>query len=312
MRIAIYSRKSKFSNKGDSIGNQIEIAKEYVKVHFPEDIYDIEIVIYEDEGFSGKSFDRPEFKKFLEEERKYPYNLLICYRLDRISRNVADFSNLINELSELGTSFVSIKEQFDTKTPMGRAMMYIASVFAQLEREVIAERIKDNLLELSKTGTWLGGDAPLGFEAKRYKKIDICENDNNCIVKKNKTASKLEINEKEIQTLKLIFSKYKELQSLTQLESYLMVNEIRTRKGAYYSIFALKCILKNPVYAKNDEDVRNYYKQKGIEIYYENDERKNFDGSYGFLTYNKTSGKKDKPMEEWIIAVRFTSRNYTR
>ena len=159
-RIAIYSRKSKFTNKGDSVGNQIEIAKEYIQLHFPEDIYDVEITIYEDEGFSGGNFNRPEFKKFLEEERSYPFDVLICYRLDRISRNITDFSNLINELNSLETNFVSIKEQFDTKTPMGRAMMYIASVFAQLEREVAAERIKDNLLELAKTGIWLGGDAP--------------------------------------------------------------------------------------------------------------------------------------------------------
>lgn len=83
--------------------------------------------------------------------RENKVNVLICYRLDRISRNIADFSNLINELSKHNVDFISIKEQFDTRTPMGRAMMYIASVFAQLEREVIAERIRDNLLELSKT-----------------------------------------------------------------------------------------------------------------------------------------------------------------
>ena len=161
IRIAIYSRKSKYTDKGDSVGNQIELAKEYIKRNYPEDIYDVEIVIYEDEGFSGGSLDRPRFKDFLEDERKYPYDILICYRLDRISRNIADFSSLMNELNELETSFISIKEQFDTKTPMGRAMMFISSVFAQLEREVIAERIRDNLFELSKTGTWLGGEAPL-------------------------------------------------------------------------------------------------------------------------------------------------------
>lgn len=249
-RIAIYSRKSKYSDKGDSVGNQIEIAKDYIKLHFPEDIFDTQIIIYEDEGFSGGSFERPEFKKFLEEERKNPFDVLICYRLDRISRNIADFSNLINELSRLKTNFVSIKEQFDTKTPMGRAMMYIASVFAQLEREVIAERIRDNLLELAKTGTWLGGDSPLGFIAERYKKVDICEEDNNYMIRKSKTATKLVINDKELPVLKLIYSKYRELKSLTKLESYLINNDVKTRKGANYSKFALKLILTNPVYAR--------------------------------------------------------------
>ena len=127
--------------------------------------------------------------------------------------------------------------------------MYIASVFAQLEREVIAERIRDNLLELAKTGTWLGGDSPLGFIAERYKKVDICEEDN-YMIRKSKTAAKLVINDKELPVLKLIYSKYRELKSLTKLESYLINNDVKTRKGANYSKFALKLILTNPVYAR--------------------------------------------------------------
>lgn len=305
IRIAIYSRKSKYSDKGDSVGNQIEIAKEYIKMHFPEEEYDVEIVIYEDEGFSGGSFERPQFKIFLEDERKEPYDILICYRLDRISRNIADFSALMNELNELETSFISIKEQFDTKTPMGRAMMYIASVFAQLEREVIAERIRDNLLELSKTGTWLGGEAPLGFTAERYKKVEVCEQENEYIAKKNKVASKLVVNDEELKTVLLIYSKFMELKSMSKLVTYLMNNDIKTRKGVYFGINAIRKILTNPVYAKNDEDTMEYFSSKNIYIYCEDDDRNKYDGKYGFLTYNKTSGYagKEKPIQEWIIAI---------
>lgn len=305
IRIAIYSRKSKYSDKGDSVGNQIEIAKEYIKMHFPEEEYDVEIVIYEDEGFSGGSFDRPQFKMFLEDERRYPYNILICYRLDRISRNIADFSALMNELNDLETSFISIKEQFDTKTPMGRAMMYIASVFAQLEREVIAERIRDNLLELSKTGTWLGGEAPLGFKTERYKKVEVCEQENDYITKKSKVASKLVVNEDEMKIVLLIYSKFLELKSMSKLVTYLMNNDIKTRKGVYFGINAVRKILTNPVYAKNDKDTMEYFDSKNIYIYCENDDRSNYDGKYGFLTYNKTSGYggKENPIQDWIIAV---------
>lgn len=305
LRIAIYSRKSKYTDKGDSIGNQIEIAKEYIKLHYPDDIYDIEIIVYEDEGFSGKSFDRPKFREFLKDEREKPYNILICYRLDRISRNIADFSNLINELSQLETSFVSIKEQFDTKTPMGRAMMYIASVFAQLEREVIAERVRDNLLELAKTGTWLGGDPPTGFKTERYKKdIEICEEDEfNNLVKKNKKASKLTLYDDELPKVLLIFRKYQELKSLTQLETYLMNANIKSRNNVYYSINALREILTNITYAKNDMDIINYLNSKGIHVYAEKDGREKFDGNYGFLSYNKRKGNKWLPIEKWIIAV---------
>lgn len=118
IRIAIYSRKSKYSDKGDSIGNQIELAKEYIQVHYPSDKYEVEYVIYEDEGFSGGNIDRPKFQKFLKDQKENPYDILICYRLDRISRNIANFSNLMEDLTAVDTSFVSIKEQFDTKTPM--------------------------------------------------------------------------------------------------------------------------------------------------------------------------------------------------
>ncbi|MDO7204481.1 recombinase family protein [Paraclostridium bifermentans] len=96
----------------------------------------------------------------------------MCYRLDRVLRNIADFSSLIEDLQKYNISFVSIREQFDTSTPMGRAMMFIASVFAQLERETIAERVRDNMLELAKSGRWLGGTAPLGFNQKIYPYID--------------------------------------------------------------------------------------------------------------------------------------------
>lgn len=116
MRIAIYSRKSKYSEKGNSIGNQVELAYEYIRQHYPNQEYDIRV--FEDEGFSGGNTDRPNFIEFLKEEEKKPFNMLICYRLDRISRNIADFSSLMETISKKGTSFVSIKEQFDTKTPM--------------------------------------------------------------------------------------------------------------------------------------------------------------------------------------------------
>ena len=191
IRIAIYSRKSKYSDKGDSVGNQVEIAMKYIEQHYPSDEYEVETVIFEDDGFSGGNIDRPKFKEFLIEENRKPFNILICYRLDRISRNIADFSTLMNHISELGTSFVSIKEQFDTKTPMGRAMMYIASVFAQLEREVIAERIRDNMIELAKTGRWLGGTTPTGYNSKRTELVDVYEEgEYNVIEKKKKNKAK--------------------------------------------------------------------------------------------------------------------------
>lgn len=306
LRIAIYSRKSKYSEKGDSIGNQIELAKEYINKNYPEEEYEVETVIFEDEGFSGGNIDRPKFQEFLEKESERPFDILISYRLDRISRNIADFSGLMNELNKLNTSFISVKEQFDTTTPMGRAMMYIASVFAQLEREVIAERIRDNMLELAKTGRWLGGDTPLGFDSERFEITQITEKniDTNILEKKNKKACKLKINEEEKQKVQLIFKKYLEIKSLAGLEHYLLKNKIFTRKGKEFRKFSLKNILTNPVYSQNDNDILQYFRNKGQNIYSEQDGREKFDGKYGIIAYNKTdNNKKDRAIAEWIIAV---------
>ncbi len=304
LRIAIYSRKSKYTGKGDSIGNQIELSQEYIRMNYPNSQYEVETEIYEDEGFSGGNINRPQFQKFLEDERKSPYDVLICYRLDRISRSISDFSSLISELTKLNTNFISIKEQFDTKTPMGRAMMYIASVFAQLEREVIAERIRDNMLELSKTGIWLGGSPPIGFDSKRYNKVNICEeNSDNMIENKVKTACKLVINEEEMKVVDLIFEKYMELKAISKVETFLIQNNIRTKKGAYFSTLNIRKVLTNLTYVKNDKDILEYFKEKGIHIYAEDDDRKKFNGKYGLMPYNKTSGSKELPIEDWIIAV---------
>ena len=120
--IAIYSRKSKFTGKGESIGNQVELCKEYVRVHYGDTAVD-KVAVYEDEGFSGGNLNRPDFKIMMDAAKKRKFKAIIVYRLDRISRNISDFASLIEELARLDISFVSIKEQFDTSTPMGRAMM---------------------------------------------------------------------------------------------------------------------------------------------------------------------------------------------
>ena len=105
--IAIYSRKSKFTGKGESIDNQVELCKAYVRVHFGDAAAD-KAVVFEDEGFSGGDLNRPDFKKMMDAARKRKFRAVIVYRLDRISRNISDFAGLIEELARLDISFVSI------------------------------------------------------------------------------------------------------------------------------------------------------------------------------------------------------------
>ncbi|AFS79833.1 putative DNA recombinase [Gottschalkia acidurici 9a] len=293
MKIAIYSRKSRLTGKGESIQNQIELCKEYANKHFDVD----EFLIYEDEGFSGGSSDRPQYQLMIKDAKKNVFNILMCYRLDRISRNISDFSDTIATLQSNNISFISLREQFDTSTPMGRAMMYIASVFAQLERETIAERIKDNMLRLARSGRWLGGNCPTGYTSEPMEYYDDNMN--------KKTMYMLSQVPKELFIVKKIFSNYLELGSLNQVEVWSIQNNIRTPNNNYFDITSIRGILTNMVYVKSDKKIYDYCKKSDMDIASDISE---FDGVHGLMVYNKNlirKGKANKlrPTSEWIVAV---------
>ena len=294
--IAIYSRKSKFTGKGESIGNQIELCKEYIRAHYGDNALD-HLVVYEDEGFSGGNLNRPDFKKMMAAAKERKFKAIIVYRLDRISRNISDFSSLIEELARLDIAFVSIKEQFDTGSPMGRAMMYIASVFSQLERETIAERIRDNMHELAKTGRWLGGTTPTGFESEGEEKVTVDG--------KKKKTFKLKLVPQEAEIVRLIYDLFSETNSLTMTEAELMKRRIVTRNGNYFTRFSIKAILQNPVYMVADQEAYDYLTEKEADLF---SDRAEFDGKHGIMAYNRTDQEKGKttqynPVNEWIVAV---------
>ena len=294
--IAIYSRKSKFTGKGESIGNQIELCKEYIRAHYGDDALE-HLVVYEDEGFSGGNLNRPYFKKMMAAAKERKFKAIIVYRLDRISRNISDFSSLIEELARLDIAFVSIKEQFDTGSPMGRAMMYIASVFSQLERETIAERIRDNMHELAKTGRWLGGTTPTGFESEGEEKVTVDG--------KKKKTFKLKLIPQEAEIVRMIYDLFSETNSLTMTEAELMKRRIVTRNGNYFTRFSIKAILQNPVYMIADQEAYDYLTEKETDLF---SDRAEFDGKHGIMAYNRTDQEKGKttqynPVNEWIVAV---------
>lgn len=270
MIAAIYSRKSKFTGKGESIENQIQLCMDYGKNLGIKDF-----LIYEDEGFSGKTTDRPKFKEMLKDAKNKKFDYLICYRLDRISRNVSDFSTLIEDLNKLDISFISIKEQFDTSTPMGRAMMYISSVFAQLERETIAERVRDNMYELARTGRWLGGKTPHGFVSKQISYFD--EN------MRERNMYQLSVDENEMETIKLVFDKYLELRSLSKLYKYVYSNGIKGPRGGNFDPSSLSIILRSPAYVKANDEVLNYLRNNNMEVI------GTPNSSFGILTYAKNT-----------------------
>lgn len=295
MKVAIYSRKSKYTGKGDSIGNQIQMCKDYIESHYKNS--NIEYVIYEDEGFSGGNTNRPNFQKLLTDIKTEKFNILICYRLDRISRNVSDFSTTLDELQGYEVDFISIKEQFDTTTPMGRAMIYIASVFAQLERETIAERVKDNMIEMAKGGKWSGGRTPLGFDSETSSYIDEDGHERKIV--------RLVNNEEELKLVKLIYDTYLKEGSLHKSEVYFTRNNIKSNSGILLEKTSLKLILTNPVYAISSQDLKSWLENDGWNVYGEPD------GVHSYLSYNKTkqvtrNGKVTKIIndkDEWIAAI---------
>lgn len=282
---AIYSRKSKFTGKGESIINQIELCKRECN-HLSIEKF----IIYEDEGFSGKNIKRPQFQKMLMDAQEKKFQVLICYRLDRISRNIADFTTLINKLDCLHISFISVNEQFDTSTPMGRAMMYIASVFAQLERETIGERVRDNMLELAKSGRWLGGQTPLGYESEKLSYLDF--------EFKEKTMYTLSPIKKELNVVKIIYDKYLQYKSINQVFIFIYKKSIKTKNGVDFNKKRIQLILRNPLYVRANEDVMNYLKVTGMNV------MGKANNKHGILTYNKSKGARIKrDVTEWIAAI---------
>ena len=270
---AIYSRKSKFTGKGDSIENQIELCKNQLINKY--NIDENNIKVYQDEGFTGYNTNRPQFQEMMKDIRNKKIKCIIVYRLDRISRNVADFCNLKNEFLKYNVDFISVTENFDTSTP-----------------------IKDNMYELAKTGRWLGGNTPLGYKSQRIESISIDG--------KKRYLYKLRVIHEEAEVIKLIWNKMSEIKGLGKLESYLLQQGIKTRNGNNFTRFSLVTILKNPIYVIADEKIKQFFKKMNVTIY-ESEEIKGH-GKCGLIAYNKREEivgktKTYKDVSEWIIAV---------
>ena len=295
MRIFIYSRKSVYTGKGESVENQIEMCKEYILTKLPNADQAV-ITVYEDEGFSAKNTDRPQFQQMLRDIKTNKPDYVVCYRLDRVSRNVSDFSSLIEDLNNHNISFICIKEEFDTSKPMGKAMMYIASVFAQLERETIAERVRDNMLLLARTGRWLGGTTPTGFTSEKIQEIVIDG--------KVKTSCKLKDDQEELKTVDCIFKKFLEIRSVSGVSKYLIKQGIVSRTGKIFSLSGIKEILQNPVYCIADEDAWDYFTEHQADVCFDKSE---CSGKYALLAYNKRDyRKKNAPrqdIDKWIVSI---------
>jgi len=294
VRIAIYSRKSKWTGKGESVENQITMCREYITM-FLEGSDKAQIIEYEDEGFSGKNTRRPMFQKMIRDMQEEHFDYLVCYKLDRLGRNLADLANLMEDLNHQGTSFISIKEKFDTTTPIGKAMLYFSGVLAQMEREQIAERVRDNMIMLARSGRWLGGTTPLGYMSVKVEK--------EVSPLKKKSMFCLTQDPDEIGLAKFIFTCFMEKRSLTKVLRSLVAGGIRTRSGKEFYISGIRDILVNPVYCIADEAGYQYFYDLGCQVCIDPEE---LDHESGLLGYARTTSavyrNQGTPCESWIIS----------
>lgn len=225
-KVAIYIRVSTTHQiDRDSIPMQKSDLIAYTKLMLNTEDY----VIFEDAGYSGKNTDRPNFQKMMSQIRSGAFTHLLVWKIDRISRNLLDFSSMYKELKELGVVFVSKNEQFDTSTAMGEAMLKIILVFAELERNMTSERVTATMISRASNGQWNGGRVPFGYDYDYDTKT-------------------FSVNEQESVIVKLIHNKYEEMQSLVQEARYLNEHDFRTREGNEWSPVTLLIILRNIFY----------------------------------------------------------------
>lgn len=216
LRCAIYTRKS--SEEGleqdfNSLDAQREACEAFIKSQRHEGWSLVEKQ-YNDGGYSGGTMNRPAFQEMIKDVENGEIDIIVVYKVDRLTRSLMDFAKIVEVFDKHSASFVSITQQFNTTTSMGRLTLNILLSFAQFEREVTGERIRDKFAASRKKGMWMNGVAPIGYKRNNGKLIIIPE---------------------EAEIIKLIFDKYLELGTVPELMNYLKDERIFTRNGKIFS-----------------------------------------------------------------------------
>ena len=204
---------------------------------------------YDDPGFSGGNTDRPGLKRLMADIERGQIDIVVVYKIDRLTRSLADFSKMVEVFERHGVSFVSVTQQFNTTTSMGRLMLNVLLSFAQFEREVTGERIRDKIAAAKRKGMWMGGVPPLGYDV-----------DNRLLV----------INEAEAAVVRRIFEEMLTIGSPTQIAANLTANGIttkawttqegKTRSGTRIDKKYLHKLLRNRIYLGALSHQGNWYR----------------------------------------------------
>ena len=239
IRCAIYTRKS--SDEGlEQEFNSLDAQREACEAYIVSQRHAGWVALadmYDDGGLSGGTMERPALKRLLEDIQASKVQIVVVYKVDRLTRSLADFAKIVDILDAHNASFVSVTQQFNTTTSMGRLTLNMLLSFAQFEREIAGERIRDKIAASKKKGMWMGGNVPLGYDVKDRKLI---------------------VNEPEASTARLIFRRYAELGSVALLKAELdrlgIVSKRREGAGGrlaggqHFSRGALYLMLQNRLY----------------------------------------------------------------
>lgn len=255
-KIAIYARQSVDKKDSMSIETQIELCINFINTNPEHD----PVEVYSDKGYSGKNTIRPDFQRLLTDVREDKISKIVVYKLDRISRNLLDFVSMYQEFENHKVEFGSVNETFDTSTATGRSMLKISMIFAEMERETIQMRVRDNYYQRIRTdGRWAGGPAPYGFVNSRT------------------TDGKptLQINDVEIEIVHYVFDNYANRAniSLGKICRELTDKGYRSRrKNGMFDNITLARMLQSPVYCIADKVLYKYYQIRGIQFLNEESE----------------------------------------
>ena len=211
LRCAIYTRVSsdqRLEQDFNSLDAQREAAEAYIKSQAHEG-WRLRRDRYDDGGFSGGSMERPALSRLLADIRETRIDVVVVYKVDRLTRSLADFAKLVELFDSQNVSFVSVTQSFNTTSSMGRLTLNVLLSFAQFEREVTGERIRDKIAASKRKGLWMGGVVPMGYRVEDRKLI---------------------LDEEEAATVRRIFERYLALRSISKLQAELRRDGVRTRE----------------------------------------------------------------------------------
>jgi DNA invertase Pin-like site-specific DNA recombinase len=239
IRCAIYTRKSTeegLEQQFNSLDNQRLACENYIMSQAGEG-WESVAKHYDDGGYSGGNTERPGLQELFKDIEVGLVNCVVVYKIDRLTRSLLDFAKIVELFDKHSVSFVAVTQSFNTSNSMGRLMLHVLLSFAQYERELTSERVRDKIAASKKLGYWMGGYTPLGYD----------------IVDKS-----LKINESEAETIRYIFNKFLEIKSITQTLVDIKIQNIKTKTGKDFCKNNIRDILQNPIY-------KGYVQHKDIE-----------------------------------------------